>query len=156
MIHAPLYIPSCITFKDSFRISFQTDSPWRPHYRYIFALNIHLRFFLLPPRERVILVCFMTYNMWPKLIFLDKATVFVSLFAQVFICVPTSENQTLPFSILRPLSLAVACFSACSTCSRRFDSNSKASWSFLLAFFSFFRRFCIVSKMWKSSLQMRA
>lgn len=60
---------------------------------------------------------------------------------------PDSErmNQKLPFSILSPLSLAVA-LSACSTCSRRLDSNSKASWSFLLAFFSFFRRFCMVAK----------
>lgn len=71
----------------------------------------------------------------------------------VLLCVTwmcLSSNQTLPFNILRPLSLVVACLRACSTCSRRFDSNSKASCSFLLDFFSFFRRFCMVAKMWKA------
>lgn len=51
----------------------------------------------------------------------------------------------------RMLSEGDGCFRLCSACSLLLDSYSRASWSFLLAFFSFFRRFWMIAETEKGS-----
>lgn len=56
----------------------------------------------------------------------------------------------------RMLSEGDGCFSVCSTCSLLLDSYSRASWSFLLAFFSFFRRFWMIAEVGREQQWQRS
>ena len=87
-------------------------------------------------------LCVCVHVMWICGFVCVCASVYICV--QVFMCVCVCVY--VPPLRERRLSEGDVCLSVCSTCSRRLDSYSRASCSFLLAFFSFFRRFWIIAE----------